>query len=768
MRRTAPHRVAERLAALLAGAGWSIAAAQPRPIAVETPAPGPVHQAPAHRVPARQAPALWRDPSAAPDARAAAAVRAMTLDEKIALVHTHVGTPYKGLPKPPGAIGSAAVWPGVPRLGIPPSQEADGSLGVANPLHAPALYGTTALPSTLALAASFDPALARAGGAMIGGQARAKGFGVLLAGGANLVRDPRGGRNFEFAGEDPLLAGRMVGAMIAGVGDAGVVSTLKHFALNDQESGRTVLSADLSEAAARESDLLAFELALEDGHPGAVMTSYNRINGTYTSEDASLLAILKRDWRFPGYVMSDWGATHSTRDAALAGLDQQSGEEFDRLGYFSDLLKRAVQRGEVPQARLDDMVRRVLRSSFAAGILDRPPAADGAVDLAAGGEVAQRIARAGAVLLKNDGVLPLRPDLRRLVVIGAHANIGVLSGGGSSQVIPDGAQPFSAEQPKGAVLGVKYYHPSVPVEALAQAAPGAAVTFVDGRDHAAAAEAARGADAVVLFAEQWQAESRDAPDLALPSEQDALVAAVAAANPRLVVVLETGGAVTMPWLDHVPAVLEAWYPGAGGAPALADLLFGRANPSGRLPVTFPQSESQLPRPTVPGAGDDANPGGPATAGFPVDYAIEGAAVGYRWFAERRLRPLFPFGYGLSYTRFGYSGLAVETKGGTVTASVTVRNEGGREGTDTPQFYVGSAARGAGFAQRLVGWGRVPLRPGEERRVAVAVDRRLLARFDARRHRWKLIGGRYDISVQRDAATPGPRQAFELKAATFKP
>ena len=710
---------------------------------------------------------LWRDRSLLPDDRARAAVAAMTLDEKVALVHTRVGTPYHGRPKPPEAIGSAAIWPGVPRLGIPIVQETDGSLGIAIPPYVPRLPSVTPLPSTIALAASFDPDLARTAGGMIGGQARANGFGLLLAGGVNLIRDPRDGRAFEFASEDPLLSGRIVGAVVAGIQGRGVVSTLKHFAFNDQENGRAILNARIAEEAARESDLLAFEIALEEGRPGAVMTGYNRVNGPYTSESAALLATLKHDWRFPGFVMSDWGATHSTAAAAMAGLDQESGEDFDEQPFFGAPLRQAVADGTVPQARLDDMARRILRSFYAAGLLDAPLQRTPS-DLDDDAEVARRVAESGIVLLKNTGdVLPLRTDLRTIVVVGAHADVGVLSGGGSSQVVPPGAQPFSAEQPRQTVLGLKYYHPSAPADAIARRAPGAQIRFVAGNDHAAAATAARGADAVIVFAEQWLSESLDAPDLALPAGQDDLIAVVAAANPRTIVVLETGGPVKMPWLDRVPGVLEAWYPGARGGEAIADVLFGMRDPSGHLPVTFPLDESQLPRPVAPGRPEQGSNPGSSRATLDVDYDVEGADVGYRWFAARQIRPLFPFGFGLSYTRFGFRDLTLQAGPQGATVSVTVRNEGDRDGTATPQFYLRSPELGR-LKQRFVGWARLPLKRGEERRATVTIDPRLMSRFDAGRHRWALAAGQYEFSVQTDASTSGLSRTIALPAAEFAP
>ena len=712
----------------------------------------------------------WRDPTLSPDVRARAVLQAMTLDEKIGLVHTRYGLDFdKARPKPRGAIGSAAFAPGVPRLGIPPLQESDAGLGVANPGGARALDDVTALPCGLALGATFDPALARAGGEMIGAEARAKGFDVLLAGGANLARDPRNGRNFEYIGEDPLLTGRLVGATIAGIQSRGVISTIKHFALNDQETGRVVVSSDIHDRDARESDLLAFELALEAGRPGAVMTSYNRVNGTYASENADLIAgVLKGDWRYPGWVMSDWGAVHSTVRAADAGLDQESGEEFDAKPYFGAALKSAVADKRIAMARLDDMALRVLRSDFAVGVVDDPPRPGAAVDTDADARVAESVERSAIVLLQNKrGLLPLRRDARRVVVIGAHADRGVLSGGGSSQVTPVGAFDLPKEQPYHVTIGLKFYDPSSPLEAIRRRAPRAEVVFVAGNDHAAAASAARGADAVIVFAEQWDAESRDAPNLSLPSEQDQLIAAVAAANPKTVVVLETGDPVKMPWLEVVPSVLEAWYSGAKGGEAIADVLFGVVDPSGRLPMTFPRDESQLPRPTLRDpATTEANPGGPGIGAFDVDYGIEGADVGYKWYLRKALKPLFPFGFGLAYTRFRHDRLAVTARGDRIIAAVDVENVGSRAGTDTPQLYVDS--RSGAFTRRLAGWARIALGPGERRRVTIDVDPRLIARFNEASRRWLVSPGDYLVAIRSDAESDGPSRVVGLPAATLPP
>ncbi|MGH8126139.1 MAG: beta-glucosidase, partial [Rhodanobacteraceae bacterium] len=673
----------------------------------------------------------WMNPNLSPNQRAELVLKAMTQDEKFRLLRTEYGDSH---PIPAGALGSAGYQPAITRLGLPAIQESDAGLGVAKPLA----LGATALPSGLATAASFDPALAYAGGAMIGSEAHRRGFNVMLAGGADLVRDPRNGRNFEYAGEDPLLAGLIVGNAIAGIQSQHVVSTIKHFALNDLETARKTLSANIDPAAARESDLLAFEVAIETGHPGAVMCSYNRVNGLYACENHWLLdRVLKHDWHYKGFVMSDWGAVHSAAKSALAGLDQESaGETFDKDVYFDKPLRAAVASGEVPQSRIDDMVRRILRSLFAAGVIDHP-AQPAPIDFDADRKVAQRVEEASAVLLRNqDSLLPLSAA-QSVAVIGGHADKGVLAGGGSSVVQSPQVNAVPGAEPTD-WPGPRIYQPSVPLAAIQQRAH-AKVNFADGQDIAAAARLAARSDVAVVFVEQWAAESFDLPTLALPGNQDALIEAVAKANPRTIVVLETNGPVAMPWLAQVGAVLEAWYPGAAGGEAIARLLYGEVAPSGRLPVSWPRDESQLPRPTIPGAGLAAI--GLPPQGQPaedVDYNIEGADVGYRWYQGKTLDPLFPFGYGLTYTHFEYSGFEPRVEQGRVTASFTVTNTGPREGVDVPQLYV--TLPGPGQVRRLAGWCRITLKPGQSAHLVVAADPRLLVNFDSHGQRWQQPAG----------------------------
>ncbi|MRV72657.1 glycosyl hydrolase [Duganella sp. FT92W] len=706
----------------------------------------------------------WMNARLGAGERASLALQAMTLDEKLKLVFGYMGADveHKKFTRLPEAHKqSAGLIYGVPRLGIPNLWQADAGLGVASQAG-PDVRTGTALPSGMNTAATWDLQTAYAGGAMIGAEARGYGFNVLLAGGVNLMREPRNGRNFEYGGEDPLLAGKIVGAQIRGIQSNRVISTLKHFAFNDQETGRTTLNVKIDDRAARMSDLLALQIANEEGKPGAVMCSYNRVNGAYACENNYLLnEVLKQDWRFNGWVMSDWGATHSTIPAANAGLDQQSGFPFDHADYFAAPLKEAVLNGWVPPARLDDMARRVLYAMFEHGVVDQPVApAPEKIDFKANAAVSMKDAQEGMVLLKNHGdILPLKKDARRVVVIGGYADKGVLAGGGSSLVYPAGGNAVPGLEPK-VWPGPVMVYPSPPLKAIQQRLPKATVVYHDGADKAAAAKLAREADVVLVFATQWTAEAMDVPTLALPNKQDELIAAVAAANGKTVVVLETGGPVTMPWLPKVPAVLEAWYPGTSGGEAIASVLFGEVNPSGHLPATFPASESQLPRPALDGYPEVAD------RRFDVDYH-EGAAVGYKWFDLKGHKPLFPFGHGLSYTQFKLEDLKAGVRDGVLHASFTVRNTGKVAGKEVAQVYVAPLNTRWEAPKRLAGFQKVDVKPGASATAAVTVDPRLLADYDAASKTWKVAPGDYRVILAADAGgSQAASTVVHLEAATY--
>ena len=729
--------------------------------------------------------APWMNGALSPDARAALIQSQMTVSEELTLVHGYIGinADWLRVPLPKDIVaqlpGSAGYVSGIPRLGIPALAESDASLGVANGRHMRPGDQATALPSSLLTASTWDPDLAYAGGAMIGAEAHAKGFNVLLAGGVDLAREPRNGRTFEYSGEDPLLAGVMVGAAIRGTQDQHIISTSKHFAMNDQETARTVVSADITDEAMRESDLLAFELAIEHGDPGAIMCSYNRVNNVYACESDYLLNhVLKQDWSYKGFVLSDWGAVHSTVDAAVNGLDQESSWSHDTQDYFGAALKDAVAAGTVPQARLDDMVHRILRTMFAKGLFDHP-AVKAPIDVQADGDVAQRDAEGGIVLLKNEGnLLPLALKTKkplRILLVGGHADTGVMSGGGSSQVIPVGNDPSQELMIGGAARiihneVVEFPHdvivldPPSPLAAIRQMAPKARLTFDYGDDAARAAALAKKADIVIVFATQWMHEGVDVADLSLYGQQDAMIDAVAAANPHTIVVLETGGPVLMPWLEKAGAVLEAWYPGNRGAVALARILFGAVDPSGRLAVTFPLSESQLPHPVITGRSPIGATIG--TVGTPTAYDViysEGASIGYKWFQPQNLTPLFPFGFGLSYTSFDYGGLTA-SGGKTLTVSFDVRNTGTREGKTVAQVY----AKPPFGDVRLIGWSKVDLQPGETRHVTLSADPRLLAMFDGDANLWRVADGDYTVRLGDSSAHISATAAAHVGASTIKP
>lgn len=716
---------------------------------------------------------------AAARARADRIVAKMTREEKIALVH--------GLFPPMAAgkttnelIPSAGHIDGIPRLGVPLVRESDASLGVANQVEQRVGDVATALPSGLATAASFDPAIAQAGGAMIGAEARDKRFNVLLAGGVNLTRDPWNGRNFEYLGEDPLLAGTLGGAHIQGVQSNRIVSTIKHYVLNAQETGRNVLDARIGEAALRMSDLLAFQIAIEKGRPGSVMCAYNKINGDWACENRHLLTdVLKRDWGYAGWVMSDWGAVHSTAKAANAGLDQESGQELDKEVYFGAPLAEAVAKGEVSEARLNDMVARYLTGLIETGAYDTPvPTQAVTPDYAAHADVAQRAAEAGIVLLKNDGnLLPIARNAKRIVVIGGNADVGVLSGGGSSQVRSVGGAPVEIPLAYGgsASFARITYHASSPLNALRKALPGVEIEWQDGRNLNATLAAAKTADMAIVFATQWTTEADDVHDLRLPNQQDALIAAIAGVQPKTVAVMETGGPVLMPWIAKVPAIVQAWYPGQRGGEALVAILTGQVNPSGRLPITFPADASQPPRPRPVGldrlseveAAAAANPAAAQSVtlqSFPVDY-VEGADVGYRWYEKKGLKPLFPFGHGLSYTSFAYRNPVV-TGGRTIRVTVDVVNTGQREGSDVAQVYV--ARDGGGEPMRLAAFQRVALKPGETRRITLTAEPRILADYDTGLPGWRIAGGAYRVAVAHDAADRAMVSTTTVEAQTMKP
>ena len=676
----------------------------------------------------------WMDPQLPAEKRAELVLQQMTLDEKIALVHGE-GMAHRQNSSPEmqqaqlrgnGGVG-LAVTPA--RLGLPVIDMSDAAYGVRS--SAENGRYSTALPSNVGSAASWDPTAACAYGALIGKELRAQGFGMTLGGGTNLTREPRNGRTFEYMGEDPLLAGVMVGNRIKCEGEQHVISDIKHYAMNDQESGRTMVDVHVSEKAMRESDLLAFQIGLKVGDPKAVMCSYNGVNGDYACENHYLLTdLVKNEWGFKGFVVSDWGGTHSTEKASAAGLDmEQPGD-----GFYGAKLKDAVQAGRVPLAELNDHVKRILWAEFASGLVDNLPHKN-LVDPQAGYDTARRTEEQSIVLLRNrKDLLPLQASkLKSVAVIGGRADYGMISGGGSAQVDAPG-------DPDAGKWQHKVWFPTSPLEALKAKAPGAAISFSSGEDVAAAVAAAKAAEVAVVFAWQWESEGEDLPNLSLPGDQDKLIAAVAAANPRTVVVLETGTAVTMPWLDQTAAVVEAWYGGSKGADAVANVLFGDVNPSGKLPMTFPRSEADLPHPTLVKPAPGAKNG---KLSFEVDYT-EGAKVGYKWYEAEKKPVLFPFGFGLSYTSFKYSDLKVSPDGAQVSFSLT--NSGRRKGSEIAEVYATIPDAAGEPWKRLIGWQKVELAPGESRAVTVTTEPLTMSVWDEAAKKFVTPTGRYKVMV----------------------
>jgi beta-glucosidase len=572
----------------------------------------------------------------------------------------------------------------------------------------------------------------------------------------NLPREPRDGRTFEYQGEDPLLAGTLAGNLAKGVQSAQIIGDLKHYALNDQESGRNAVNANIDKRSMRETDLLAFQIALGISDAGGVMCSYNRVNGDFACENSYLLTdVLKTAFQFKGFVLSDWGGTHSAAKASHAGLDQEQPDKY----FFGDPLKKAVESGEVSLDEINDHVHRILRSIFATGLFDHPVTKQ-VLDVERGYAVAQKIAEKSIVLLKNEhNILPLEANIHSVALIGGHADVGVVSGGGSAQVDAPGGSPVPPPAPTGVMDAFirPEWMPSSPLRALTAKLPTARVTFTAGTDLAAASAAAKNSDVAIVFVYQWESEGMDLKTLALSDEQNKLVEAVAAANPKTIVVVESGGPATMPWVDQVPGVVEAWFPGIRGAEALANILTGQVNPTGKLAITFPKSDADLPHPTLvtpPPAsepnyaamgGDISNIMSIMAKGLPAfqTYYDEKLKVGYKWYDAENKQVLFPFGFGLSYTTYAYSGLNV-SKGDTLTISFTVKNTGKRAGTEIAEVYASLPDSAGEPPKRLIGWSRVELAPGESKQVSIPVDRSRLSIFDEASNSWKLVPGDYTV------------------------
>lgn len=638
-------------------------------------------------------------------ARARAIVQKMTLDEKITELHgIHTATEYR-------------IVPGVPRLGIPALQMTNGPAGVG-PGGAGPQTPATALPAPILLAATWDPSLAFEYGKIAGEETRATGNTLLEAPDVNIARIPQGGRDFEGYGEDPFLDASIAVANIEGIQSTGIMATVKHYISNNQEDNRGNVNEEIGERALREIYMPAFKAAVTEAHSASVMCAYPHVNGTFNCENDPLLkTVLKKEWGYGGFVMSDWGATHSTVPSALAGLDL----EMPTGRYFGDDLKAAVQSGQVPMTVIDDKLVRRFATMMQFGGWVAPPKPE-PIPAFAHGEAARKIATQGMVLLKNDGgLLPLDiRNIRSVALIGPWAVRPSSGGGGSSHVIP--------------------LYTITPYDGL-EAAMELQIHFtvLDGSDVNKAVAAARRSQVAIVMVGDQDTEGHDQP-ISLPDAQNQLIDAVAKANPKTIVVVKSGSAVLMPWIDEVPAVLEAWYPGEEDGNAVADVLTGKVDPSGKLPITFPRSVDQT---------FAKNPAEYPGVDGTVHYT-EGLDVGYRGYAADGEKPLFPFGFGLSYTTFGFDGLKVSRQPGSASATVSfkVTNTGKVAGAEVAQLYLGfpPIAEGNEPPIQLKGFRKVMLNPGESKTVELKLDSHSFSYWSVESHAWKIAPGTFQVMV----------------------
>jgi beta-glucosidase len=700
----------------------------------------------------------WCDMSKSPDERAGLLLGALTEDEKIGLL---AGDELFGVSGRAGL--HTGTEKGVDRVGLPPVYYSDGPVGVRQGKATP-------MPVPMALAATFDPSLARLHGATIATEARFKGNDVLFAPTVNLMRTPLNGRTFESYGEDPYVMSRMGVEWIRGAQDQGLIASVKHYAANNQEGrsplangsrpgqplgppalegNRMTVNAEVDERSLREMYLPHYEAAIKKAGAGSVMCSYNRLNGPWACENEYLLEdVLREDWGFDGYVLADYGAGHDTAAQLTTGLDF---EPWPGISYSPALVRGALLSGRASMADVDERVRNVLRTLFAHGFFDREAFRDDdtQIDKEAHLRAAQRIEEEGIVMLENDGALPLdAARLDSIALIGEDAD-GFKTGGGSANV-----DPFSVTTPREGITE--------------RAGPGVDVRYDPGDDHEDSAALARQSDVAIVFASDHQTEGSDRQCLTLQcpphrGDQDALIERVAAANPNTIVVLETGGPVLTPWAGRVRAVLEAWYPGAEGGTAIARVLFGDVDPGGRLPATFPRSENDLPT-----AGDPEKYPGVAET---VKYK-EGVLVGYRWFDATGRRPAYAFGYGLSYTRFSFEGLRVAARAdGTVSAGIDVVNTGRRAGMAVPQLYVGMPSPRPGVVQpprQLKGFRKIELAPGARGRAEFELDRRALSYWDTSVRDWRVAPGCYRLFVGRSSRDTVARETLAVDGASCGP
>jgi beta-glucosidase len=697
------------------------------------------------------------------------ALQRMTLEEKVALIHAQ------------SKFSSA----GVPRLGIPENWMSDGPHGIRAEVLWDEWFGAgwtsdscTAYPALTCLAATWDPAMSALYGKSIGEEARYRKKNVLLGPGVNIYRTPLNGRNFEYLGEDPFLTSRMVVPYIKGVQSNGVAACVKHFALNDQELNRGTVNVNVDDRTLNEIYLPAFKAAVQEGGAWAIMGAYNQYKNQHCCENQYLLNdILKGKWKFDGVVVSDWGGVHNTMEAIKNGMDMEFGTWTNGLNwgasnaydnyYLAKPYLDLIKQGKVGTDELNDKARRVLRLIFRTNMAkEQHYGSFASPEHALAGRT---IAENGIVLLQNNkNLLPL--DLKKykkILVVGENATKRMTIGGGSSSL--------KVKKEVSPLEGIK-----------ARIGNDATVTYVEGYASPAVAEqdvkgakaqvreinldamreeavkAAKDADVVIFIGglnknEGQDSEGADRKGLELSYGQDALISALAAANPNLAVVIISGNAVSMPWVKQVPAIVEAWYEGSEAGNALAAVLMGDVNPSGHLPFTFPvklQDNGAISLGAYPGTAEQ-------------ETYKEGLFVGYRWADSKKIKPLFPFGYGLSYTTFAWSKPTADKKemsaDGTITFNINVKNTGTREGKELVQLYVSDLKSSLPRpVKELKGFSKVSLAPGEEKTVSITIDKAALSYYDDTKGEWIAEPGKFEAIFAASATDIRGKVPFELK------
>jgi beta-glucosidase len=652
------------------------------------------------------------DTSLSAERRAALLIEQMTVDEKITMLHGVDPMPIEGY------VGYV---PRNDRLGIPALKLADGRVGVGN-----GAKDVTLLPAPLAAAASWDVALMISFGQILGDEEWRKGANVALSPSIDVVRVPQWGRSFESYGEDPYFNARMAVAEINGIQSQGPIADENMYLTMNQENNRFEEDSIVDERTLQEIYLPPFAAATQEAHVGTAMCAYVKTNGAYSCENAHLQnEILRKQLGFDGWIMSDWGATHSSLASAENGLDQEMpGEKF-----FGAALKEAVTKGSVCMDTINEHVRHILVPIFRQGLFDKPATGDWKANVRSREHdaFARSAAEQGTVLLKNDGaILPLSGSVSIAVIGMPGHSKPIAEGGGSS--------------------GVKAPYIVTPFEGIRQrAGAGPEVAYEDGSDLAKAASAARAAKVAIVFASARTSEGSDRANLELPDNQDQLISAVAAANPNTIVVLNTGGPVLMPWIDQVRGLLEAWYPGQEDGNAIAAILYGDVNPAAKLPLTFPRAADSIPT-----ASPQQWPGVQGLSTY-----SEKLNVGYRWYDATGTSPLFPFGYGLSYTTFAVSQLTVTpdrlsgpelSSGKSIQIGVDVTNTGKVDGAEVVQVYVGQPAGNGEPPRQLRAFAKASLKPGETRRVTLELSGRSFSIYDETAHQWRSPEGAYRIMV----------------------